>query len=123
MPTEIITSERQFQVWKYTVGHSQLLLRSTKSTGFQSRIDVLFKGVTEFHLPTSFTGLSITELSAADDRQLCNLRKSFSVGKDAKVFKVQGTDFLGYVTALIAICLEDEGEYDDPSYFAKNNIL
>src|SRR5437870_2674387 len=123
MPTEIISSERRFQIWKYTVGHSQLLLRSTKSAECPTRIDVFFKGVKEFHLPTSFTGLSITEASETDVLQLCSLRESLSSGKDVKVYKVQGADFLGYITALIAVCHEDEGEYDDPSFFAKNNII
>ena len=123
MSTEIINSERQFQIWKYTVSHSELLFRSTKSADFPTRIDVFFKGVKEFHVPTSFTGLSIVEASDADIRRLCNLRKSLSFGKDVKVFKIQGTDFLGYVTALIVVCHEDEGEYNDPSFFAENNIL
>jgi len=123
MSTKIIASERQFQIWKYTVGHSQLLLRSTKSGDLPTRIDVLFKGVKEFHLPTILTGLSITEASATEVRQLCGLRKTASRDANARVFKVQGSDFLGYVTALLAVCHEDEGEYDDPSYFATNNIL
>jgi hypothetical protein len=56
MLTKILDSDRKFQVWKYTVGHSQLLLRSTKSPDCSTRIDVLFKGVSEFHLPASFVG-------------------------------------------------------------------
>jgi hypothetical protein len=123
MPTEIINSERMFQIWKYTVGHSQLLLRSTKSPTSPTRIDVLFKGVTQFHLPTSFAGLSLAEGTDAEVRQLCILRESPRFGKDVKVFTVKGSDFLGYVAALIAVCHEDEGEYDDPSFFSKNNIL
>jgi hypothetical protein len=117
MSNEIIKSDRRFQIWNYTVSHCSLLLRSTKSADSGTRIDVLFKGVKEFHLPTSFTGLSITEASEADVRQLCSLRKSPSFDKDVKVFKVQGTDFVGYVAALIVFCHEDEGEYHDPSFF------
>jgi hypothetical protein len=123
MNAETIHPERRFQIWKYTVGHSQLLLRSTKSAECPTRIDVFFKGVKEFHLPSSFTGLSMTEASKADAGKLCNLRQSLSFSKDVKVFKIQGSDFVGYVAALIALCHEDEGEYDDPSFFAENNIL
>jgi hypothetical protein len=100
-----------------------MLLRSTKSPDFPTRIDVFFKGVSELHLPTSFTGLSIAESSEADVGKLCSLRQPPSFGKDIKVFKVQGIDFLGYVAALTVVCHEDEGEYDSPSFFAKNNIL
>jgi len=121
--TGIIDSERRFQVWKYTVGHGQLLLRSTKSDEFPSRIDVFFKGVQEFHLPTGLTGLSIAEASEEDVRQLCTLRKVAPAGKDVKVFRVQGRDYLGYVSALIVLCHEDDGDYHDPSFFAENNII
>lgn len=123
MPTEVISSEREFQIWKYTVGHAQLLLRSTKSPRCPTRIDVLFKGVAQFHLPTSFTGVSIAEGTDADVRKLCSLRESAAFGKGIKVFTVRGSDFFGYVAALIAVCHEDEGEYYDPSFFSKNNIL
>ena len=123
MSAEIIKSERRFQIWKYTVGHNQLLLRGTKSAECPTRIDVFFKGVEEFHLPTSFTGLSITEASEMEARKLCNLGRSLSFGKNVKVFKIQGNDFVGYVAALIALCHEDEDEYDDPSFFAESNIL
>jgi len=39
MPAEIITSDRLFQIWNYTVSHCSLLLRSTKSDGFPDRND------------------------------------------------------------------------------------
>ena len=117
MLTEIINTKRFFQIWKYTVGHRQMLFRSTKSTDCSTSIDVLFKGVREFHLPTILTGLSISEASEEEVRMLCSLRLPPSLDKDLKAFKVQGTDFLGYVTALIVVCHEDEGEYDDPSFF------
>ena len=123
MPDEIINSEREFQIWQYTVGHRQLLLRSTKSPDFPTRIDVFFKGVSELHLPTAFSGLSIREASDRDIRELCGLLNSQSLAKGVKVFKLQGIDFLGYVAALIVVCHEDEGGYYEPSFFSKNNIL
>jgi hypothetical protein len=118
MPAEIINSKRFFQLWSYSVSHSELLFRSTKSTENPTRIDVLFKGVKEVHLPTTSMGLSITEASDADIRRLCTSRQSPSFGKDLKVFTVQGSDFVGYIAALIALCHEDEGEYHEPSFFA-----
>ncbi|MGA2345312.1 MAG: hypothetical protein ABSF93_04860 [Candidatus Sulfotelmatobacter sp.] len=77
----------------------------------------------QFHLPTSFTGLSIAEGTDADVDRLCSLRESPSLDKDVKVFTVRGVDFLGYVAALIVVSHEDEGEYDDPSFFSKNNFI
>lgn len=117
MSEGIIRSDRHFQMWRYSVSHSSLLLRSTKSDGILTRIDVLFKGVREFHLPTSFTGVSIAEAYEVDAKNLCSLRQSFVPGTDRTVFKVEGADFVGYVTALIAVYHEDEGEYHDPSFF------
>jgi len=43
MSTEIINSGRFFQLWSYTVSHSELLFRSTKSPEFTTRIDVFFR--------------------------------------------------------------------------------
>jgi hypothetical protein len=118
MNTEIINSKRLFQLWNYSVSHSELLFRSTKSTECPTRIDVFFKGVKEFHLPTTAKGLLITEASDADIRKLCTLRQPPSFSKDVKVFTIQGGNFVGYVAALIALSHEDEGEYHDPSFFA-----
>lgn len=114
---EIINSERFFELWSYSVSHHELLLRSTKSTEFPTRIDVFFKGVEEIHVPTASNGLSIAEISSADVQKLSTLR-SASYGKHVRVFAVQGEGFTGYVAALIALWHEDKGEYYDPSFFA-----
>lgn len=118
MSTEIINSDRLFQLWSYTVSHSELLFRSTKSPELTTRIDVFFKGVSEFHLPTTFHGLSITEASDGEIQKVCSLRKSSSLDHGRKLFMVQGSDFVGHVTALLVACHEDEGEYHEPSFFA-----
>lgn len=118
MATEIINSTRFFQLWSYSVSHSELLFRSTKSSEFPTRMDVFFKGVKEFHLPTTSKGLVIIEASDSDIRKLCTLRQLPSFDKDIKVFTVQGADFVGYIAALIGLTHEDEGEYSDPSFFA-----
>jgi hypothetical protein len=120
MSTEIINSRRLFQLWSYTVSHSELLFRSTKSPEFGTRIDVFFKGVSEFHLPTTLHGLSITEGSDSDIQKICGVRRSLSLDRGEKLFMVQGADFTGHITALRVACHEDEGEYDDPSFFAPN---
>ena len=122
MRANIIDSERRFQVWKYTVGHRQLLLRSTKSLTSPTRIDVFFKGVVQFHLPTSLAGLSIAEVDASDINECRNLPE-LGIKKETNVYKVTTKSFVGYVVSLTAAFHEDEGEYDDPSFFAKENIL
>lgn len=105
-------------MWKYTVGHRQLLLRSVKSADHPTRIDVLFKGVSQFHLPAVLNGLVIAEESDQNEvRDLFTLHESEATKKVLKLFTARGTDFLGYVTARIAFQHEDEGEYYDPSFF------
>jgi hypothetical protein len=123
MQNIIIGSDRQFQIWKYIVGHRQLLLRSVKSAEHPTRIDVLFKGVSQFHLPTVLNGLFIANGSRGRGVKLFTLRESVAYAKKLKLFTVKGVDFEGYVTALAVFNHEDQGEYSDPSFFAKRNIL
>jgi hypothetical protein len=115
--TLIFGSDRQFQIWKYIVGHRQLLVRSVKSADNPTRIDVLFKGVSQFHLPTILRGLFIAEGTETEIRESFLLQQSAAEKKGLKVFTVRGVDFVGYVTALIVATHEDEGEYYDPSFF------
>ena len=82
------------------------------------RQKILFKGVREFHLPATSNGLVIKEASNDEIRKLCTLRQPPLFEKDVKVFTVQGAGFVGYVAALITLCHEDDGEYNEPSSFA-----
>jgi hypothetical protein len=122
MPKIIIESDRLFQMWKYTVGHRQLLLRSVKSSDQQTRIDVLFKGVSQFHIPTVLKGLVIAEdPETTDVRELFALQESEAYTKRLKLFTIRGVDFLGYVSAIGVFHHEDTGEYYDPSFFPSIN--
>jgi hypothetical protein len=123
MPNLVIASDREFQLWKYTVGHSQLLLRSTKSPEFPTRIDVFFKGVVEIQLPTHFRGLFLTEGNEDEIAKIHTSREQLSFKEGVKVFTVRGAGFFGYVAALVVATHEDKGEYYEPSYFAKGNII
>lgn len=123
MADAIIDSKRSFQLWGYTVSHRELLLRSTKSADYPTRIDVFFKGVKEFHLPTSFKGLSIAHASLDELRTLPSHRGGWAEsGSDLKFFKIGGADFVGYVVALVVFCHEDDGEYCEPSFFDVSRI-
>jgi hypothetical protein len=118
---EIIDSKRFFQLWRYSVGHSQLLLRSTKSEDCPTRIDVFFKGVKEFHLPTSFDGLSIADVSNEEVRRLQAFKPSLKTGYYYRFYKVKSVDFAGYIVALVVGCHEDNGEYYEPGFFDYSN--
>lgn len=122
MPNEIIHSGRFFQLWRYSVSHGELLLRSTKTADRPARIDMFFKGVTEIHLPKTANGLFVKEASEADIQNLSILRPPrFDHGD--RVFRIEGPDFVGYVVALLALCHEDDGEYFDPSFFDSGSSL
>jgi hypothetical protein len=94
---------RTFRVWRYNVSHAQLLLRSTKRDTTGKRIDVLFKGVALINLPTTMTALTITGTEPIDG-------ESRRYG-----LRFNGGD--GYVIAVGAAFMEDDGEHDDPSVF------
>jgi len=99
MPEAEFDSHRRFQMWKYTVSHKMLLLRSVKGDDHPTRIDVLFVGVSHVVLPTAFDGLRIER--SGDD------------------FRLAGSDWEGSVVALNMAHEEDNGEYFDPSPFAE----
>lgn len=96
-PVEKYRSPRRFQVWRYQVGHSQLLIRSVKSADHPSRIDVLFKGVDVIEMPTNFEGLEII--------------------RDGGRYVLAGKGWTGSITAVVCFEAEDEGEHFDPSPF------
>jgi len=97
-PIDTFDSERQFQMWRYDVSHSQLLLRSVKSESSPSRIDVLFKAVVAIDLPTTLHGLRLR--------------------REGDEYSASGDTWSGRVGAGACFAAEDEGEYFDPSAFS-----
>jgi len=103
---------RIFQVWSYTVGHGQLLLRSTKTEECSTRIDVGFKNVVYVQLPML---ININEIYLGslvdlpeDVRRLIDL-------KDKSVYVIDIDGAKGVVAAGYGAWHEDEGEYNQPS--------
>ena len=119
MPNNSVNSTRRFQIWAYTVGHGQLLLRSVKGETFSTRIDVLFKNVAAIHLPTLFDGLAVAEATEMEKRELLVQVDSLRL-EGRKVFVVRGSSFTGYVVAGVVAWHEDELEYYDPSHFSSS---
>jgi hypothetical protein len=97
-PIDTFESGRHFQIWRYEVGHAQLLLRSVKGDHDASRIDVLFKAVEAIDLPTRFDGLQIM--------------------RERDQFALSGAGWSGRIIAGSCFQAEDVGEYLDPSPFA-----
>jgi hypothetical protein len=114
MSSASVEFSRRFQLWSYSVSHSELLLRSTKSTGATTRIDVLFKNVGAICLQTIIDNLVVLEVSAGDVSQRW---RDISVG-ERRLFSVSGVGFSGYVVAGSLAWHEDELEYHEPSFFS-----
>jgi hypothetical protein len=103
---------RVFEVWKYQVGHGQLLLRSTKNDECPTRIDLGFKDVVYVQLPTLVNVASVrvggaTELPSAVGAEL-DLQ-------GRKVFVLESDCVGGIIVAGFAAWSEDVGEYHEPS--------
>lgn len=92
--------QRNFRMWRYTVSHRQLLLRSTQTEDFPTRIDVLFKPVHWMNLPTQLTGL-IFELADPEQAQSLSEASGMAFDQEAKVFVVRGSNYQGYVVAAV----------------------
>lgn len=105
---------RVFQVWSYTVGMGRLLLRSPKSSGATTRVDVLFQNVKALKLPTRLEGLSVR---SPGDEELQSIEDDagFLVDENTRIFVVEGTNYTGYVVAGVVVAQEDTGDYSDPS--------
>jgi hypothetical protein len=54
----LFSSPRMFRLWRYGVGHSQLLLRSLATAG-EPCLDVLFEDVSWIEMPTNFDSLTL----------------------------------------------------------------
>lgn len=104
------SSQRVFQVWRYSVSHGQLLLRSTKTAEFPTRVEVLFKSVAFMALPSLLDGLLVSECASAD---LPACLKAISV--ERPWYKLSSNGNPSYVAAEVFFVSEDELEYFDPS--------
>jgi hypothetical protein len=114
-----IEFQRRFHIELYVASHRQLLLRSRRSDTDATRVEVLFKDVTMLKMPTSFTGLVITEASKDEAAELDPLLDS-KVTKYRKVFIIRGDGFSGYVVAAAVFWHEDEGSHLDKNYFSSS---
>lgn len=109
-------SERVFQVWAYSVSMSRLLLRSTKSETFSTRVDVLFQNVKAMSLPTSLDGL-VVEIADSAAAERVTRETGLLADEDTTFFKLRTAHGVGYVVAGVVVADEDHGEYFEPSRY------
>jgi hypothetical protein len=94
-PLDSFDSDRRFQMWRYSVSHGQLLLRSNRDNDHATRIEVLFKAVDRVELPTLMHGLRVR--------------------RDSQRFMVGGQEWQGSVDALVMFAMEDAEDFAAPS--------
>lgn len=107
-------TDRLFQVCTYSVSMARLLLRSTKSETFATRIDVLFQNVKALKLPTSLDGLVVAKASPADEARI-SAETGLLPSDETTLFTLRAGAFDGYVIAGVCVVAEDDGEYFEPS--------
>ena len=105
-------SDRRFELWRYTVSHSQLLLRSNKTNELSTRVEILFKGVDAVNLCSLLNGISIGPCPAGSPEHAL-------VGNvDLRyrgLYRVSTNGFNGYVVAAAIFVAEDDLDYNGPS--------
>lgn len=117
----VFKSDRMFEVWRYSVSHRQLLLRSNKENRWGTRIELLFKNVQFMAVPPLFmSGLEICQC-AADESALPDHLRKFPV--KVPWYRLTGASVEGYVAAGAFFTHEDELDYCDPSGLLKPPFL
>lgn len=110
----LAAAHRVFQVWSYTVAMGRLLLRSTKTLTFGSRVDVLFQNVKAVKIPTRLDGV-VVRAPTEDERRHIESDTGL-LGDDAtRIFVLEGASYSGYVVAGVMVVDERDAEYNEPS--------
>jgi hypothetical protein len=105
----ILQSEREFVVYSYAASHGLLLLRSRKTRGAATRIDVLFQDVRAVEIRMWFTGIRIVD---SDMEVLNNVRSNPSnlIEPGNRVYSLVGDGWQGFILGGIVSVSEDDGE-------------
>lgn len=111
---EPLSFNRDFQIWRYDVGHGALLLRSCKSEKEKTRVDVLFKDVRVMELRAYLRTLSIEEVPASEVLNRPT-KPDGTIEHGLIVYLVKSQDWTGCIVAGAVYWHEDDGEYGQPS--------
>ncbi|HEU5378087.1 MAG TPA: hypothetical protein VFV38_21910 [Ktedonobacteraceae bacterium] len=116
--------DRVFAVWKYTISHRQLILRSVKDQerGISTRIDLLFKPVAWMSLPTSLSDVRVEEASP-EHVQFMTTTSGVTLQGSEKLFVLQGNQTQGYVAASLYALDESTREFDEPDIWGNRSFF
>lgn len=110
----IFRSDRVFRPWFYSVSHSVLLLRSSRTEVLATRIDILFPGVERMVVKAEYPGINLCEATPVELEDL-EIKYGRSVTPAAVWLDEEKIDF---VAPSNPQWHEDQGSDLDPSYFA-----
>jgi len=97
-------SERRFKLWRYGVGHSQLLLRSVPSEG-QRCLDINFERVAWMSLPTAMNTIEIVPAHTGELDLPAGI-SGFVDERGPLLLKISAQEISGFV-----ICARAEAAY------------
>lgn len=115
---------RIFQVWRYSVSHGLLLLRSDMQGEFQTRIDIIFSDVQWIKIPTSLQGIKMTQASRGKLRRVAR-ECGLEVKKWHNGYLLSGPDYEGHIIASSFDMDEgwhEEGELDKWEMTGRENL-
>ncbi|MFF3510343.1 hypothetical protein [Streptomyces sp. NPDC002573] len=116
---EIFRSERAFTVWQYTVAHhARLLLRSSRRTESDTRIDLHVGGVNGMFLRPSYDGIVIREGTSEEVRHITSILGPEVFRQGGRLHVIGEDRMTGFVVGGPLECHEHPGADDDaPSGF------
>ena len=115
--------DRNFQLWSYSAGHGELILRSAKTIDHPKRIDILFRDVMALELIVQMDNLSIEEARREPSNSKRLPGQGVMVQTFHKRYVLKAGVWSGYIRAGSIFVHEDDGEYGQPSYFQTKNPL
>jgi hypothetical protein len=115
--SETFRSERTFTMWQYTVHHhGRLLLRSSRRTATDTRID-LHMGVTAMFLRPAYHGIVIREGTAEEIRHVVSLLGPEVFDQGGRLHAIGADRMTGFVVGGPLEIHETESADDAPSGF------
>jgi hypothetical protein len=114
--SELMSFDRDFSVWAFTVSHSQLLLRSPKAGTAGTRVDIGFSGVIGFIGGVDYPGLAIRPSNDSEIDALTGFVGLKAVRSAEAAYALVGVGgHSGFVLANSCEWAEDEGDFSEPS--------
>ncbi|MGW4434769.1 hypothetical protein ACWELO_03130 [Streptomyces sp. NPDC004596] len=69
-PAVMFRSDRTFRVWRYGIGHSQLLLRAVPDSRNPACLDLRFEGVSAMQLVQQYKSLELCSASGTEAEEI-----------------------------------------------------